>query len=105
MSYASPDTDVTSDDKLWALLAYLIPVIIPLIILLTEDRKNRAFQRVAAVQSLAITVISVILGSFTLGIVSCLLYIYQIYMAVMAYQGKTVSIPWLSNFMTNQHWM
>lgn len=32
--------DVTSDDKLWALLCYVIPIIVPIIVLLMEEKKN-----------------------------------------------------------------
>ncbi len=35
----------TSDDRLWALLAYLFTPIVPVIILLLEDKKDRPFLR------------------------------------------------------------
>ena len=38
-----PDMGVTSDDKLWAALAYVLTPLIPIIILLMEDKKNRPF--------------------------------------------------------------
>ena len=38
-----PDESVTSDDKLWALLSYILSPIVPIILLLMEDKKNRPF--------------------------------------------------------------
>ena len=35
--------DITSDDKLWALLTYVLSPVVPIIILLMEDKKNRPF--------------------------------------------------------------
>jgi len=36
-----PTSEVTSDDRLWGLLAYLFTPLVPVIILLMEDKKNR----------------------------------------------------------------
>ena len=44
------DPGVTSDDKLWAMLAYLLSPIVPIIILLMEDKKNRPFLKAHTVQ-------------------------------------------------------
>ena len=33
--------EITSDDKLWALLAYIFSPLVPIIILLMEDKKSR----------------------------------------------------------------
>ncbi len=37
--------EVTSDDKLWALLAYVVTPVVPIILMLMEDKKNRPFLR------------------------------------------------------------
>lgn len=34
------ETDITSDDKLWVLLAWILTPIVPVIILLIPDKKN-----------------------------------------------------------------
>ncbi len=39
---AAPQT--TQDDRLMALLSYIFPIIVPLIILLSDGRKNRPLQ-------------------------------------------------------------
>lgn len=36
-------SEVTSDDKLWALLAYIFSPLVPIILMLMEDKKNRPF--------------------------------------------------------------
>src|SRR5688572_13420930 len=52
--------DVTSDDKLWALLAYIFSPLVPIIILLMEDKKNRPFIRAHNMQALVVGVISLV---------------------------------------------
>jgi uncharacterized membrane protein len=106
--YASP-ADVTSDDKLWGLLAYVIPVIGPGIILLMEDKKNRPFLKAHAMQALiwglVYTVIGGISSAFLVGL--CILplcWIISIYWGVQAYQGKYVTIPLLTDFVKKQGW-
>ncbi len=100
--------DVTSDDKLWALLAYILTPIVPIIILLMEDKKNRPFLRAHDGQALAIGVVQVILLalSFTCitAILSLVLFIGQIYWGIQAYNGKYVTIPWLTDFVKRQGW-
>lgn len=122
--YTAPPTgDITDNDKLMALLAYLIAVIVPLIILLSEEMKKRAFQRYHAIQSLGLSAACILYE-----IVACLLYtllttlsagilgfclwilwflplIPMIYYAIKAYQGEYVEIPVLTNFMKQQGWL
>jgi len=53
----APTLDVTSDDKLWAALSYVFSPVIPIIMLLIEDKKSRSFIKFHAVQSLVIGVV------------------------------------------------
>ena len=46
------DPTITSDDKTWALLSYLFTPIIPIILLLIEDKKNRPFLKAHYPQAL-----------------------------------------------------
>jgi len=103
--------DVTSDDKLWALLAYVLSPVVPIIILLMEDKKNRPFIKAHNVQALVFGLAYIILGSIiaalTLGFGSCLiplLWILSIYWGIQAYQGKYVTIPVLTDFCKKQGW-
>ena len=111
MTDQSVNEDVTSDDKLWALLAYILSPLVPVIILLMEDKKNRPFIKAHNIQALAFGLAYIILGSiiavFTLGFGSCLiplLWILSIYWGIQAYQGKYVTIPVITDFCKKQGW-
>ncbi|HEY3343976.1 MAG TPA: DUF4870 domain-containing protein [Anaerolineaceae bacterium] len=102
-------TDVTSDDKLWALLTYIFSPIVPIIILLMEDKKNRPFIRAHNAQALAwgviIYVLSFILTFVVIGpCVGLLGLVVNIYWGIQAYQGKYVTIPVITNFVKQQGW-
>lgn len=106
MNSSYVNTDVTSDDKLWALLAWLLSPIIPVIILLMEDKKNRPFLKYHAMLSLGWWVVVIlVIGTITLGCVSLLGLIGSIYYAIKAYQGEYVTVPVLTDFMKNQGWL
>jgi uncharacterized protein len=102
-------TDVTSDDKLWALLSYIFSPLIPIVVLLMEDKKSRPFLKFHAMQSLILGIIAVIcyvvLGFIFIGF--CLglaVLVYEIYIGIKAYKGETVEAPVIANFIKNQGW-
>jgi len=43
MESPAPQIESTSDDRLWVLLGYIFTPIIPIVVLLLEDKKNRPF--------------------------------------------------------------
>jgi uncharacterized membrane protein len=98
-------SDITSDDKLWALLSWIFwPVAI--VVLLMEDKKNRPFIKYNAVLSLALSVIA--WGSSIIGIGLCLgplAFIYSIVLGIQSYQGKLVTVPVLTDFVKKQNWV
>lgn len=102
-------SSVTSDDKLFAALAYLFTPLAPIIILLLEDKKNRPFIKQHNMQALVWGVVAFVL-SFLMGltiILACvfwLVYIPQVYWAYQAYQGKSVNIPVITDLVKNQGW-
>lgn len=102
-------SDITSDDKLWAMLSYLIPVIIPVLVLVMEDKKSRPFVKAHAVQALVYEVAYLIVGgilSFTI-ILACIpfvAYIVGIYWALKANKGEMVNIPVITNLVKSQGW-
>ncbi len=115
------NTDITSDDKLWAALGYPI-FIIALIMLFVEGKKDRPFIKFHAVQALAVNVgvwaveiilaiLSAILAAVTFGIggvISCiapLVWLVLIWPAVLAYQGKLFEVPVVTKFLRDQHWI
>ncbi|HXQ37365.1 MAG TPA: DUF4870 domain-containing protein [Anaerolineales bacterium] len=102
-----PMMEVTSDDKLWAALAYFLSPIVPVIILLMEDKKNRPYIKShnaqALIMGILMAVVVPIIGTFTLGC-GFVLYFLMWYWAYVAYQGKAINIPVVSDFVKNQGW-
>ncbi len=106
----------SDDDRLWAALAW-VPVIgwiFAIIILLSEERRQRTFQRFHAVNSLAFGVaawvLNMVLGLTGVGLliscpISLALLLYQIYMAVQAYNGQMTEVPGLTPLLRQQGWL
>jgi len=97
--------EITSDDKLWALLSWIIwPVAI--VALLMDTKKVRPFIKYNAVNSLCLSVIA--WGSSIIAIGACLgplAFIYSIVLGIQSYQGKWVNVPVLTDFAKKQHWV
>jgi uncharacterized membrane protein len=103
------NTEVTSDDKLWAALGYPI-FIIALIMLFIEGKKNRPFIKYHAVQALALNVVLwvVIIILSVIPFVGCItpvVWLLMIWPAVLAYQGKYFEVPVITKFLRDQHWI
>jgi uncharacterized membrane protein len=101
--------EVSSDDKLWSALGYLFTPLVPIIVLLLEDKKNRPFIKANNMQALVwgvVFYIVVILTSFLI-IGFCvwgLGLLLEIYWAYRSYKGEVVQIPVISSFVRNQGW-
>ena len=99
-----PSSDVTSDDRLWALLSWIFwPVAI--VMLFMDDKKARPFIKYNVILGLAFTVILYIVGTITAGCLLVVGYIYVIVLAIQSYQGKWVVVPFLSDFIKKQGWV
>lgn len=105
------NTDLTSDDKLWALLAYLpfVGWIIAIVALLMEDKKSRPYIKFHSVQALILAVINGViagvLSAIIIGICTAIAgTVYMLYIGWKAYQGETVNVPFVTNFIKNQGW-
>ena len=61
-----PMMEVTSDDKLWAALAYVFTPLIPIVLMLLEDKKNRPFIKAHNMQALVWGVVFYIIVSFAI---------------------------------------
>lgn len=97
-------SDITQDDKLWALLSWLLwPVAI--VVLLMDDKKSRPFIKYNAVLALAFTVVLYVLGTVTAGCLLVVGGIYAIVLAIQAFQGQWVTVPLLTDFVKKQHWV
>ncbi len=102
--------DITSDDKLWAALAYVFSPLVPIILMLMEDKKNRSFIKAHNAQALAtgivlwvvLTIISIV--TCGLGSVLFIVWVVMLYWAYKAYQGEYVNIPVITDFVKKQGW-
>ena len=92
MSQAPMSPDVTSDDKLWAMLGYVFPII-AIVVLFMEDKKNRPYVKFNAVQSLVATVVLSILATVTFGCGSILFFamFWWAYPFIRAHNGQALA--------------
>jgi len=102
MSQEPMSPEITSDDKLWAMLCYLFPII-AIIVLLMEDKKSRPYVKFNAVQALVASVAIAIVTVLTLGCGGVLGFAF-LYWAYVAYQGQDITIPMISDFIKKQGW-
>ncbi len=112
-SVATRADEISSDDKLWALLAYVLSPVLPIIIMLMEEKKNRPFLKLhnmqALVAGIAIIVVTLVLGLIpVIGCISPLValagWVALIYWGVQAYNGKSVTIPVVTDFVKGRGW-
>ena len=105
-----PESGVTSDDRLWALLAYLLSPIVPIIILLMEDKKNRPFLKAHNVQALVWGVLGWAISTLLapVAFIGCIVWVVYVIITVMwaikANKGEYVEIPVITNFVKQQGW-
>lgn len=122
--FRGPGDDISDQDKLMGLLSYVIPLIVPLIVLFSETGKQRRFQRYHAVHSLIISGILVLFGliivcpitvgvsMISAGIGSCctvpfalIPYIIGVVYGIQAYGGRYSEIPLVTNLAKSQGWV
>lgn len=107
MNQQVPPFDVTSDDRLWAALGYVFSPIIPIIVLLMADKKDRPFIKAHNMQALLLGIVMIIvvpiLATVTCGI-GTIAWLIMLYLAYLAYQGKMFEIPVISNLVRTQGW-
>jgi uncharacterized membrane protein len=107
MSEQPMNPEVTSDDKLWAALAYVFAPIVGIIVLLMEDKKSRPFIKFHAVQSIAAAIVLfIVVPIIAIPTFGCgsVIYLIMFWWAYKAYQGEFVEIPVLTNFIKGQGW-
>jgi len=104
------DPNITSDDKLWALLAYLFTPIIPIILMLLEDKKNRPFIKAHNAQALAFGIVGWAISALLSPVVGigCVIWVvlvvFQIIWGLKAHKGEYVTIPVITDFVKKQGW-
>ncbi len=99
----------TSDDRLWALLGYIFTPIVPIIIMLMPDKKDRPFLKAHNSQTLVLGVvewvINFLLSFIVIGCVtSVLTIILNIWLGLRANKGEVFDLPVISNFVRQQGW-
>jgi uncharacterized membrane protein len=133
MHDATVDVEANQDDKLIALLSYVtqivIPLIMPVIVLLSESSKKRPFQRYHAIQSLSLSLLFIaiaaaatigtgiiqiipLIGQLVALLMLCLMpigwfmaIIALLYYGYQAFQGKRFAIPGLTSMLKDQGWI
>jgi uncharacterized membrane protein len=105
-----PVVDITDDDKLWSLLSWIFTPLVPIIVLLLDDKKVRPFIKYNAMQALVLgvlnMVISGILGAVVIGCFTGVgVFFYMVYLGVQSYNGNWVTVPMLTDFCKNQGWI
>lgn len=100
-------SEITSDDKVIAAAAYLFSPLVPIILFLSEGRKDRPFIRAHNAQALVLGILLLFLvlpmASITIGC-GILVWLVMLYPAYKAYSGKLVNIPVITAFLQNQGW-
>ena len=111
IDFTNDDMNVTGpsdDDKLWALLAYVFTPLIPIVLMLLEDKKNRPFIKAHNAQALAWGILNMVVGTllstFLCGIPSLAMWGIGVYWGWQAYQGQEVTIPVVTDFVKGQGW-
>ena len=104
-----PEGEITSDDRLWALLSYILSPIVPIILLLIPEKRDRPFIKAHLAQSLVfgvvIAILSAVLSYVFLGyIVSLVGLVFEIIWGLAANRGEYVTIPLITDFCKNQGW-
>ena len=67
----NPSPEISDDDRLWAMLSYILSPIVPIILLLIPEKRERPFLKAHLAQSLifgvAVYLISALFGFIILG--------------------------------------
>ena len=67
----NPSPEISDDDRLWAMLSYILSPIVPIILLLIPEKRERPFLKAHVAQSLvfgvAVYLISALIGGIILG--------------------------------------
>jgi uncharacterized membrane protein len=101
--------EVSSEDRLWVLLCFLLTPLLPLITLFLDDKKNKTFIKYHTVPTLILGIVEVVVvGILSLiPIVNCfvpLVYIINVVYGIKAYNGTNTDIPVITDFSKQQNW-
>jgi len=126
LGQGAPPIEPSSDDKLWCGLSYfsqfIIPIVLPLILLFSEQTKNKEFVRHHAVTSLGLAAAAVLFEiaafivytiiTLILPVLACILWLIFllpvvpfVYYGIKALRGEYVEVPYLTEFLRKQSWL
>jgi len=105
----TPVPDVTNDDRMWVLLCFLFTPVIPVVMMLMEDKKARPFIKYHAAPALIlgiamIVVVGILAFIPVVGCIAPLLWIIPVVYAIKAYKGVYTDVPVITNFSKQQGW-
>ena len=89
MNQQVPSFEVTSDDKLWALLTYILTPLVPVIVLLMPDKKDRPFLKAHNSQALVLGVIEWVINAVLTPVLGIGCITAVITLVVNIYLGKS----------------
>jgi len=116
-------TDPSSNDRLIGGLCYVVNPLLPLVVLVSSEMKDRAFLRFHAVQAMGVgaavgvyamlaTVVFVVVSTVTFGFGACCAWpllvlpiVVVLYYAYLAAQDKYFDVPYVTDLMVRQEWL
>lgn len=105
----NPSPEISDDDRLWAMLSYILSPIVPIILLLIPEKRERPFLKAHVAQSLvfgvAVYLISALFGGIILGtIIRIAGFVFDIMWGLAANRGEYVTIPVITDLCKKQGW-
>jgi len=105
----NPSPEISDDDRLWAMLSYILSPIVPIILLFIPEKRVRPFLKAHLAQSLvfgvAVYLISALFGGFILGtIIRIAGFVFEIIWGLAANRGEYVTIPVITDLCKKQGW-
>jgi len=105
----NPSPEISDDDRLWAMLSYILSPIVPIILLLIPEKRERPFLKAHVAQSLIFGVVlylvskilSIVLIGFLIGIAG---FVVEIIWGLAANRGEYVTIPVITDLCKKQGW-
>lgn len=95
-------SEVEESDRLWILLGYIFAPIIPIVLLLMEDKKSKPAVKFHAIQGLIFGILTYLLSAVCIGVI---VWVYGIYIGWQVYStGKSDDVPMISDMIRNQGW-
>ncbi len=110
MNQQYPPTDVTSDDRLWAMLTYILTPLIPIVIMLMPDKKDRPFLKAHNMQALILGIIEwlinvVLTPVLGIGCITAVVtLVVNVWLGIRANRGEVFELPVITNFIRQQGW-